>query len=689
MLEHSQMALMRAKHPDWIWNRSDTHVILGVPGSLEGLKTVVEPGNSFSPGPGSFGVSTWVFDHESGKLHAPEKMDLSELRWRLLDGCIPVLISEWRAGDLNVSSRLFTDGDASSGDIKDYLTVKLENKGARKRDFSFYLVIRCFGAAGGPVSHLALSENGYDMEVNHFPLIYPSKKPSKFGAISYSESEKDISQFLFEGNLPEKASVEDRSTWASGALEYELSLDPEESKSLSFVFPVKTNNRFLRRIKPPVSPLEVEKKETEFTGKWNEYLKIKLDVPDERFRDAFYAQLAHLYMFTVYDSPRICPISYPIWWLRDGAYVICALDKGGFHEFAERACKNVMHRDAFGGFGSEGDGPGEAIWMLTEHYLLTQDNAYLKEVYPHILRKTELIMRMRRAKEPVRLFTEFCLPRHALSADTDILCLAARDGLINGRMDHGLPVFWVSGFSYLGLMRAALCARVMDDVKTAQKLEDEAGDLRKAIEKAAVREFGKNPRDVTSALWPTLWASKADPLIRERFQDFWNRVRFKSGNYSPEKLWTYFEAGQAHNYIFLGDREKAWVSIEHFLSNHIAPGLYTYNEGSGDENSFCLWQHTRGWDRIRYVTPHGWTAAELLMLLRDCMVYESGESLVIGAGVPESWVKSGKPFGISNVPTYFGKISWIFYPDDERLETDVERPPAGGIVVAIPGVSQK
>ena len=76
MLEHQRLAAMRAKHPDWIWNRSDTHVILGVPRSHEGLKTVVEPGNSFSPGAGTFGVSTWVFDHETGELHAPEQMPL-------------------------------------------------------------------------------------------------------------------------------------------------------------------------------------------------------------------------------------------------------------------------------------------------------------------------------------------------------------------------------------------------------------------------------------------------------------------------------------------------------------------------------------------------------------------------------------------------------------------------------------
>ena len=47
MLEHASMAEMKEKHPDWIWNRSDTHVILGVPGTLDAFKTPVEPGDVY------------------------------------------------------------------------------------------------------------------------------------------------------------------------------------------------------------------------------------------------------------------------------------------------------------------------------------------------------------------------------------------------------------------------------------------------------------------------------------------------------------------------------------------------------------------------------------------------------------------------------------------------------------------
>ncbi|MFR9233485.1 MAG: hypothetical protein ACLVLH_10995 [Eisenbergiella massiliensis] len=96
---------------------------------------------------------------------------------------------------------------------------------------------------------------------------------------------------------------------------------------------------------------------------WKKKLKIGLQLPDKRFTDAFYCQLVHLYMFTVHDDPRISPVSYPLWWLRDGAYVVNALNKGGMHEFSEASCRGIAQKYAFGGFGSEGDAPGEIIWI--------------------------------------------------------------------------------------------------------------------------------------------------------------------------------------------------------------------------------------------------------------------------------------------------------------------------------------
>lgn len=678
MLEHSNMARMRQQHPDWIWNRSDNHVILGVPGSHEGFKTPVEPGNSFSPGVGTYGVSTWVYT--AGQLHAPEAMPLAEVQWSFLETGVPVLVSRWKAGAAEVTSRLFTDGDAALTDIKDYLAVELRNPTASPLELTFYLAIRSFGAAGSAIRTLAW-EHG-SVAVNGAPVLYPSQTPSGFGALSYAESQSDISVALKAGKLPAASSVTDEATWASGALAYNVVLKPGEARQFDFVAHVHANQSKLKWLKPPQSSTSVDQKQQAYIEQWRRDQKIRLDLPDQRFADAFFAQINFLNMFTVYNQPRISPISYPLWWLRDGSYAIVALDKGGYHDFAERAVRGAAHRDAFGGFGAEGDGPSESIWMLSEHYLLSGSLEFLRDVYPDIERKADLLIRMLHTDVPITGVTEIRTPQMMLAPDSDLMCLPADDGLIMGRMDGHFPIMWINAFAYFGLKRAALCASALG--RDGTRFEDAANELRQTMKRRAPELFNKNDRDTNSAFWPTGWASHDDEAVRRGFEAFWETVRCPNGVYTREPMWTYFEAGQAHNYMLLGQPERTWVTIEHFLTEQIAPGLYTYSEGNSDENSSLQWQRTRGWDQIRYVTPHGWTAAELFLLLRDCLAREDGDKLIIGSGIPKAWLNQA--FSVQNLPTYFGNLSFSYQPGDKALTVQVERLPAGGVQAEFPAM---
>jgi hypothetical protein len=168
------------------------------------------------------------------------------------------------------------------------------------------------------------------------------------------------------------------------------------------------------------------------------------------------------------------------------------------------------------------------------------------------------------------------------------------------------------------------------------------------------------------------------------FNKWWNGTRCPGGVYSPERLWTYFPVGEAHNYLLLGERERAWQTIEWYFANQSAPGTYGWPEGERDENSvLLLWQQTRGWDRIRFVTPTGWTLSEMFLLLRDCLVREEGDALVLGLGVPATWLE--QPFAVHDLPTHFGRVSYQYDPHKRVLAVSVERPVDGGIRSAFPG----
>ncbi|MEP6988516.1 MAG: hypothetical protein ABI970_23135, partial [Chloroflexota bacterium] len=468
--------------------------------------------------------------------------------------------------------------------------------------------------------------------------------------------------------------------WASGALAYTFTLQADESCQFDFVCHLHANHWKMKWQKPPQPNTSVNKAQQDYIKHWKQNQKIQLDLPDQRFVDAFFAQINFLYMFTVYNQPRISPISYPLWWLRDGSYAITALDKGGYHDFAEHAVRGAAHRDAFGGFGAEGDGPGEGIWMLSEHYLLIGSLDFLRDVYPDIERKADLLIKMLHTEVPITGVTEIRTPQMMLAPDSDLMCLPADDGMIMGRMDGHFPIVWVNAFAYFGLRRAAMCAALMG--QDGSRFNEAATELQKTMNRRAPELFGKNDRDPNSAFWPTGWASRDSEVIKRGFENFWNTVRCPDGVYTREPMWTYFEAGQAHNYLLLGQVDRTWITIEHFLTEQIAPGLYTYSEGNNDENSSLQWQRTRGWDRIHYVTPHGWTAAEFFLLLRDCLAREEGDKLIIGSGIPAAWLT--KAFSVRNLPTHFGSLSFSYQPDGQRLEVEVERQPAGGVQVAFP-----
>ena len=77
------------------------------------------------------------------------------------------------------------------------------------------------------------------------------------------------------------------------------------------------------------------------------------------------------------------------------------------------------------------------------------------------------------------------------------------------------------------------------------------------------------------------------------------------------------------------------------------------------------------------------TSAEVFLLLRDCLVREDGESLLLGSGVPEAWMT--EPFSATGLPTHFGKVSFSYEPSSSVCRVAVERPPSDGVISRFPG----
>src|SRR3954469_5647523 len=85
--------------------RGRMHIPIGVPDTVDTLKTFVEPEGNFSPGVGSYGVYFWVYDHKAGKLTAPT-MDGVKVDHGLAPGGLPIPWSRWKVGDVVVRSEV-------------------------------------------------------------------------------------------------------------------------------------------------------------------------------------------------------------------------------------------------------------------------------------------------------------------------------------------------------------------------------------------------------------------------------------------------------------------------------------------------------------------------------------------------------------------------------------------------------
>lgn len=663
-------------HPDWIAPRSDQHTVIGLPGSRDHRKTFVEPGGSFSPGVGSFGVSIWVYDRLQEHLFAPEERPIEGLKWEWEQGYLPVLNSSWQAGPLEIRQQLLATSLANLENIVNSLKLTVTNPADRPAFFSVYLVVRPYGPAGGKLHNLSISKPGSSVTVNSQLTLLARQPCDEAGALGYGESGQEISSLLRKGQVPASQAAEDKPGLCSGALAYNLNLPPQACHELEFDFYVHPLEHDYRKAFQAYHNQSYKIKLAQVSEYWEKQLKVvQLDLPDKRFSNAFYSILAQHLIATVDNEVRISTVTYPLLWLRDGVYIINALDKAGLHQAVRQQLARLQPRLFAGGFGAEPDAFGEVIWAFHTHFQLTQDNAWLESVYPDLKERAAWIIKARHTGQYLYADVEARVPDRRYSAGSDLICEPAKDGLIQGRMDWHRPLIWINAFSLLGLSAMAEIAGLLGYIDEAELYHQEARELHSALREYARTHFGDNERDFVCAIWPT--RAFAAQEVSQPYEIWWQKTRLKeNGEYKPEPLWKYFELGQAHNYLLLGERAKTLQTVNYYLDHHDVQNLYGWLEDSSDiaEN----WSQIEGWYKLPSRQPHGWVSSEFFLLLRDLWLYEDGETLVLGQGMSAEWLQQGSNLQILNMPSAFGPVDFkVFLPEINKIELEVAFHAAG------------
>jgi len=607
------------ERPDDPWPRGLAHVLLGLPGSQQPEKGYHEPGGSFSPAVGSFGVSIWVRD-PAGKLRTTsDAVPMDQVSQRF---CWPD-----PKGVPAIATTTPHYEAAWSRSAPATTTLELELRGNALERLE--LAIRSVGPAGGPIEKIAW--NGKQLNINDRWTLTVEPAPAavfvgREGGPNWKDQRGPTRQWKGEDG------------W--GCARIELAAGRAA--------------RLVLRDSAPARPNPLHYPAVRAT--------IEMDLPEQRFADCLHAQVAHL-MMGLLDrrTPPGEPTNYPLAWQRDGAAVVAGLVRAGQLEVATELARYFAENDFFGGFGSEGDAPGQGLRVMEDVAVRVGDAEFDRWLWPHVQRKADLVLKMASTDKPLRLpYAGPIVPEHRHRSDLDLICEPARDGLIIGRMDFGRPASYITAGSCHGLRGAASLARRLKHTGEADRWLAAADRLQRAWLKAPQWQ---QERTYISGLWPT-WAAAPDKAAyRERLQQ-----RADPRRYLP---WTYFSAAVTHQWLWLDEPERVWENLQWFWNEQTSPGLYTWWEGNREENTFGLWQDVRGWVNPPCVTPHYWTAGEILALQVEMLAYvdESGTEpvLVIGGGVPVSWV--GKPVRVRALPTSVGLVDWSWR--DETVQVTV------------------
>jgi hypothetical protein len=242
----------------------------------------------------------------------------------------------------------------------------------------------------------------------------------------------------------------------------------------------------------------------------------------------------------------------------------------------------------------------------------------------------------------------------------DALPKEERQKLEPGRCDGTHPEY-TEAFDIAGLWRAAALAQAMGEEKDAGDFSGLADSLLAVYDARFAADLGKEYGSYC-VLWPCRLYPLSEGPACERFK--------KVGGQKPGG-WRYFPLATAHQGLLAGGRDAAAATIASHLDHEQMRGWYAFDEGG--KSGAGGWGFARTtWDPS-VAMPHGWAIAEMWLLLRDALLFEDGDRLVLLGGVPAEWFTGKQKMAVENLPTYFGACSFEYV----RIE--------GGAVLTLPG----
>jgi hypothetical protein len=657
---------------------------------------------ALEPAKGGFSLEPFVW--VNGSRVAARDVQRIQL---LEEGDLPIPSVLWEHPLFRLRVRAFAATDASA-----YASYRLENPSAEARAVELWLVLRpmqvlpawqSLNLTPGFAPIRDLDGDGTMVRVDGQRALWPLSRPDRFGV-----ARGDMRAPLEHHALPLARAAHADDGFSGGVLAWRVKLPPHGAHEIHVRVALGTD------LAPIPTPADggaqlVSDALAAAIADWRAQLdRVEIALPEVASDVQRTLRTALAHMLVNRDGPRLQPGSrnYARSWIRDGAISSSVLLELGHAEAAREflawyagfqlddgalpCCVDARGADPT----PEHDSTGAFLYALAEYARHTRDVAFVRSLWPRVVRAVGRLEALRSEQLDPRWRTELG---------------GAAFGILPESISHegyakkAVHSYWDDLFGRQGLRDAVLLAELTGDEEHRRAW----AELRDAFEAdlsaslSAVRrlrgiaylpgsiELGDLDPTATAVGFELGGELRDFPeaALRATFAPYLDEVAQRQLGVMKRDAFTPYEMRIANALIRMGEREAAWKVIGlNLAGRRPAQGR---REGWNQWPEIVWTDETQG--RWLGDLPHGWVGSTFIHAVRTALVYERGsdQTLVLGAGVPAAWLESGAPLRVARLSTWWGPVDYELL----RTESGVLRVhvgggltlPPGGVVVAPPG----
>jgi hypothetical protein len=675
-----------------------TWTAVGIDGG--GAEGLIRNDGTFSAGYPDPGFSFWLRDNATGEVLRPTRTTVTQ---SLVGDHLPLVRTEWKTRAADVTWTIFGKStgaqpiDLGPDDAPVELVQASVTAGELGGEWTLLLVARPDDPTNGtdPITWVAgtpttLAANG--------KLALLAQRPADIvTTIDQASVDPDTIDY---GNLGNDASssISDHGL-GLGVLGYSMRLAGNQTATFGFALPL--GDTVLNPTQTSaVADLDVASAQAQVASAWKERLEqVQISLPDHQIVDAFYASIAYMLMARANDSFFSGPTAEHAAWVRDSAYIGPALTRAGQARVVEPVLRLLVGAQLPSGreppiieangairqpMKTEWDAQGQLIYQLLDYATQTRDPALLNEVYPVI--RSAAVWQKAQIDE-----TKTDNPPNSPFYGIVPAGESAED-LYSDTWHHYWDDFW----ALTGFHAAATVATQLGHADDAATFTTAETALRANVLQSVPRALppGKpifipnGPEDIQSTAMarsatPSVFPEEVlDPtslIVVQSFESYYQwTVQPYGGAYMHygNNYWPYAGIDLAHAFYQLAMYAHAWQMLDWAMAHQTAPNLYAWGEVVDPQRL----------DLVSGDVPHSWMSAELVRFIRDILIREQGDHLIIGP-YPDKWIAPGATVSIHHAPTSFGVEGYTLTrsADGKTIHVQFEGDaPSGGYVIVLP-----